>query len=142
MLLKIEKDRVQKRKNGTVQRTFRHSKNNKTSKSKNPISIQIEDLENILPRTPPHQTQEIFPIQNRLYPTLPSAPEEIEVQTLMNSNHFTCGVCFGPRQTIFCLIPCGHILCDQCSHKIISSQNYFCPFCRKYVIDRLRIYLN
>ena len=141
----MKADEAQKLRNikiDTVDKTFKHSKNNKTSKSKNPISIQIEDLENILPRTPPHQTQETFPIQNRLYPTLPSAPEEIEVQTLMNSNHPTCGICFRPRQTTFCLIPCGHILCDQCSYKIISSQNSLCPFCRKYVIERLRIYLN
>ena len=141
----MKADEAQKLRNtkiDTVERTVKYSKNNKTKNSKNPISIQIEDLENILPRTPPHQTQEIFPIQIRLYPTLPSAPEEIEVQTPMNSNHPTCGICFGPRQTTFCLIPCGHILCDQCSYEIITCQNALCPFCRQYVTDRLRIYVN
>ena len=145
MLWKIKADEAQKVQNrnlDTVQRTFRHSKNIRTSNSKNPISIQIEDLENILPRTPPHQTRETFPIDTRLYPTLPSAPEEFEVETQLNSNHPTCGICFGPRQTTFCLIPCGHVFCDQCTYKIISSQIALCPLCRKYVTEQLRIYLN
>ena len=71
MLWKMKADEAQKLRNtkiDTVERTVKYSKNNKTKNSKNPISIQIEDLENILPRTPPHQTQEIFSIENRLYP--------------------------------------------------------------------------
>ena len=57
------------------------------------------------------------------------------------SNKDPCIICLEPRNSLFVLIPCGHMsLCEACSYNLIQHDHPKCPTCRKQVRDYTKVF--
>ena len=57
------------------------------------------------------------------------------------SNKDPCIICLEPRNSLFVLIPCGHMsLCEACSYNLIQQDYPKCPTCRKQVRDYTKVF--
>jgi hypothetical protein len=67
-------------------------------------------------------------------PEIPGpSPESAKLEELKEKEE--CAVCFEELIKRAALIPCGHILCDQCAPKLKD-----CPFCRTAILSHLKIF--
>jgi hypothetical protein len=46
-----------------------------------------------------------------------------------------CSVCWDVMNTMICLVPCGHTLCEQCVNKVNN-----CPTCRQFIQQTVKVY--
>lgn len=69
------------------------------------------------------------------------AIRNLETQRIMKlkkiEEETCCEICFmNPRNLAF--VPCGHVVCIECG---LSSNMNECPFCRKLVEYKLKLYM-
>lgn len=50
----------------------------------------------------------------------------------------TCPICF-ESEVSYCLNPCGHLICYECSNHINNSK---CPTCRQHYSSKIKVYFN
>ena len=50
----------------------------------------------------------------------------------------TCPICF-ESEVSYCLNPCGHLICYECSDHINNSK---CPTCRQYYSSKIKVYFS
>ena len=59
-----------------------------------------------------------------------------------NNNSHECPICLETREKYYTLIPCGHVLCASCVHRIKKTRGKnTCFICRRKAKKILRIYL-
>ena len=59
-----------------------------------------------------------------------------------NNNSHECPICLETREKYYTLIPCGHVLCASCIHRIKKTHGKnTCFICRRKAKKKLRIYL-
>jgi hypothetical protein len=51
----------------------------------------------------------------------------------------TCPICF-ENDVFYCLNPCGHLICNECSNQINNSCK--CPTCRQQYSSKIKVYFN
>lgn len=68
--------------------------------------------------------------------------ESDEVRETDNNNSHECPICMETREKYYTLIPCGHVLCASCVHKIKKKKKKNkCFICRRKAKKKFRIYL-
>lgn len=87
--------------------------------------------------------------QTSVIDTIRLLKEENEQLKTGNELKYTCKICMD-RAGESCLIPCGHILCSECSQTATQTGNdsdassdedrCVCPFCHKQVQRFVRVY--
>ena len=56
-------------------------------------------------------------------------------------NHLNCPICFHSAKNFQVTNPCGHLICNDCSHQMILKNINNCPVCRTQIISFIKLYL-
>ena len=56
-------------------------------------------------------------------------------------NHLSCPICFHSDKNFQVTNPCGHPICNDCSHQMILQKIQNCPVCRTQIISFIKLYL-